>query len=75
LLGFILVIYTLLVPILNDWTMALFAVGPVSILIAYYGIPLSRMKAGLYYKKIEVFENGALLNTNRFLRRFITNEP
>ncbi len=73
-LGFIAVIYTLLVPILQNWAMALFAVGPVSILIAYYGIPVSRMKASLYYKKIDVFENGARLNTNRFLRRFISNE-
>ena len=74
LLGFIVVIYTLLVPILKDWAMALFAVGPVSILVAYYGIPVSRMKASLYYKKIEVYENGIHLSTNRFLRRFITND-
>lgn len=74
LLGFLIVIYTFLVPVLNNWAMALFAIGPVSILVAYYGIPLSRMKAALYYKKIDVFENGLHLNTNRMLRRFITNE-
>lgn len=74
LLGFIIVIYTLITPILNDWAMALFAVGPVSILVAYYGIPVSRMKSALYYKKIDVFENGIHLSTNRFLRRFITND-
>jgi hypothetical protein len=74
LLGFIVVIYTILVPILNNWAMALFAVGPVSLVIAYYGIPLSRMKASLYYKKIEVYENGLHLDTNRFLRRVITND-
>ena len=28
------------------------------------------MKASLYYKKIEVYENGLHLNTNRYLRRF-----
>jgi hypothetical protein len=74
LLGFIVVVYTLLVPILKEWWMALFAVGPVAILTAYYGIPVSRMKAGLYFKKIDVYENGARLNTNRFMRRFVTNE-
>ena len=74
LLGFIIVIYTLLIPILNNWALALFAVGPVSILVAYYGIPVSRMKAALYYKKVDVFENGIHLTTNRFLRRFITND-
>jgi hypothetical protein len=74
LLGFIVVIYTLLIPILHDWTMALFAVGPVSILVAYFGIPLSRMKAGLYYKQIDVYENGARLSTNRYLRRFVSND-
>jgi hypothetical protein len=74
LLGFIVVVYTLLVPILKEWWMALFAVGPVMLLTAYYGIPVSRMKAGLYFKKIDVYENGARLNTNRFMRRFVTNE-
>ena len=52
----------------------MFAVGPVMILTAYFGIPVSRMKAGLYFKKIDVYENGARLNTNRFMRRFVTNE-
>ena len=61
LLGFIVVVYTLLVPILQNWMMALFAVGPVMILTAYFGIPVSRMKAGLYFKKIDVYENGARL--------------
>jgi hypothetical protein len=74
LLGFIIVIYTLLVPILKEWWMALFAVGPVMILTAYYGIPVSRMKAGLYYKKVDVYENGVRINTNRFMRRFVANE-
>jgi hypothetical protein len=74
LLGFIIIIYTLLVPILQNWMMALFAVGPVSILIAYYGIPVSRMKAGLYFKKIDVYENGVRVNTNRFMRKFVLNE-
>lgn len=74
LLGFIVVIYTLLVPILGNWAMALFAVAPVSVLIAYFGIPLSRMKASLYYKKIDVYENGLHLDTNRYLRRVITND-
>jgi hypothetical protein len=74
LLGFIVVVYTLLVPILQNWMMALFAVGPVMLLTAYFGIPVSRMKAGLYFKKIDVYENGARLNTNRFMRRFVANE-
>ena len=74
LLGFLIIIYALLVPILQNWMMALFAVGPVSVLIVYYGIPVSRMKAGLYYKKIDVYENGARVNTNRFMRRFVANE-
>jgi hypothetical protein len=74
LLGLIIVVYTVLVPILNNWAMALFAVGPVSILIAYYSIPLSRMKASLYYKTIDVYENGLHLDTNRYLRRVIKND-
>lgn len=74
LLGFIVVIYSLLVPILENWIMALFAVGPVMLLTAYYGIPVSRLKASLYYKKIDVYQNGVRLNTNRFMRRFISNE-
>lgn len=73
-LGLIVVIYSLLYPILNNWAMALFAVGPVSILIAYFGIPLSRMKASLYYKKIDVYENGMHLDTNRYLRKVVKND-
>jgi hypothetical protein len=74
LLGFMVVVITLLAAILQNWAMALFAVGPAMILVAYYGIPMSRMKAGLYYKQIDVYQNGVRLNTNRFLRKFVANE-